>query len=814
MSKVVVTECPDLSVTGTCAFNPAHFLNWWTTNASSIKLLVNALPAYRCDLAGREFTETNAVAENLFEGWLHSKESDADFFTDTLQEYSADTKKLLKMLHSKVFSRDQGAAPEPARILVAGDVQSGKTGAYTELIKALLAVRAEKSFPERYIFLVLGGVHNKLRRQTQERLSAELNEANGELVWLTTKEGDLVAPRALSAIAGEGTASYIAVVKKVTSRLKAAANVFAKLADGNGLAVVIIDDECDQITPDTRTKEKRNSRRMARLLWGEKASSGGWSMPEKFSKNGLVYMGYTATPYSNVFLDEERSMSMYPSTYMHALTPGKGYMGYDHYWPQSDTPGKSRSMDVFRVPDGEIAGRRCGPDSGKFKVSETALEDALLWFLIAACIKRERLGVGKIAVDDRHTSMLVHAHVKVVDHVRMRDAVNTYMHKLTDDWLNGSRVDIEKKLLSVFDKAKGTEDRPASITDESNAEVESLLQKHLTKVLSNLTVVCDNSRSKHRLEYPDDREADTKDTIVEVIAVGGYTLSRGITLRGLVSSYVSRITKVVYDTYLQLCRWFGYRHGYGDLTRLWVTGSVSDTYADIARVDRQFKSAITSAGLDPEGPYGHGQIYLGTVAGALPSSTLDSLIRSTAFKDNTPHGNRLFSPTQGWADTDVDHLLASRRTGKDVADFLKKYNGPDPDRNCIEQLVNFIRENEDLSDCAWDVQKPVYHKDSTARFKRGVDSPPKLLNTADWYIKTPTDREWRAVKDCPLLLVAPALIYPPAQTPDASPRHDWIVAVIFDKRYGPAEAYMNYSIKLREDQQEEFVDEDDKRDRT
>jgi hypothetical protein len=266
------------------------------------------------------------------------------------------------------------------------------------------------------------------------------------------------------------------------------------------------------------------------------------------------------------------------------------------------------------------------------------------------------------------------------------------------------------------------------------------------------------------------------------------------------------MTKVVYDTYLQLCRWFGYRRGYEDLTRLWVAKNVSDTYADIARVDRQFKKAITAAGLDPEGPYGHEQIYLGTVAGALPSSTLDSLIRSTAFKGGepyTPYGNRLFGPSPAWADPVVENLVKHTSCkGAAVADFLEQYKGPDENR--IKQLVNFIRENKDLLGCDWDVKRPVKDKDPVARFERNS----KSVDEADvWYVKTTDDKKWRKAESRPLLVVAPASILPPAGTPNAAPRADWIVAAMFDKSYGPAETYRNDSIKLREDQDEEFESE-------
>ena len=54
------------------------------------------------------------------------------------------------------------------------------------------------------------------------------------------------------------------------------------------------------------------------------------------------------------------------------------------------------------------------------------------------------------------------------------------------------------------------------------------------------------------------------------IVVGGNILSRGLTLEGLVTSFFIR-TSSAYDTLLQMGRWFGYRRGYGDLPRIWMT---------------------------------------------------------------------------------------------------------------------------------------------------------------------------------------------------------------------------------------------------
>jgi hypothetical protein len=806
MANDLITQCPDLS--GSSRFDPAHFDAWYEKRP--IRFVGEAITIYKKDKAGMSCPDESVDAcVRIWTRWLQDTyDSSYDDLLNHPEILTPDTQKMLTVLKSKVFANPPTPAA-PARILVAGDVQSGKTGAYTNLIKALLAVRNRPSFPNRYIFIVLGGVHNKLRKQTQTRLQAEFAplEQDGQLVWLTDGENDLVAPNAKETISGTGSASYIAVVKKVASRLAAASEVLQSMPHGSDFALVIIDDECDQTTPDMQSKPKHNSRRVATLLWGDKTPTGSWTMPDRFAKGGLVYIGYTATPYSTIFLDGLRPRSMYPQTYMHVLTPGDGYMGYDHYWPGKPYP--NTSLDVLEVDKVEIDTRRTGLD--KFRVEGTRLEDALLWFFIAACIKRHRRAMGLIHDDDRHTSMLVNAHVKIADHGNMRQSIDTYVknmrNTLSRPLPGGAENLVCERLLRTWEEAQGTDLHPVTAYDIDSMPFPHILQTYLPDVLENVRIVCDNSKSQERLEYPDDVSQQERDTVVEVIAVGGYTLSRGITLRGLVSSYISRVTKVVYDTYLQLSRWFGYRRGYRDLTRLWVSSEVSRLYAAISSVDRRFKKAILAAGNDPDGPFGHEQIYLGTVGGALPSSTLDSLIRSTAFIANNPYGTRLFGPTPGWDSATVDDLPLSEAVGSDVARFLDQYAGSDTDR--IRSLAHFVRENEALLNIRWDVNIVRPKSRGELRFKRGEKEPPILVDDDLWFVKTPTDKKWLTLNGKPLLVVAPVLVLPPAESSGAAPRSDWIVAVVFDKQYGEADVYRNESQKLRLAQLEEYASGED-----
>ncbi|REN09897.1 hypothetical protein DSI41_20845, partial [Mycobacterium tuberculosis] len=69
-------------------------------------------------------------------------------------------------------------------------------------------------------------------------------------------------------------------------------------------------------------------------------------------------------------------------------------------------------------------------------------------------------------------------------------------------------------------------------------------------------------------------------TGISVIAVGGDKLSRGLTLEGLSVSYYMRVSKM-YDSLLQMGRWFGYRPGYLDLCRIYTSSDLIAWYRHI-----------------------------------------------------------------------------------------------------------------------------------------------------------------------------------------------------------------------------------------
>ena len=129
------------------------------------------------------------------------------------------------------------------------------------------------------------------------------------------------------------------------------------------------------------------------------------------------------------------------------------------------------------------------------------------------------------------------------------------------------------------------------LKDVSWEEVSS----HLSEVLSGLRMVVDNYQSAERLSYP---PGDPQ----TIVVIGGNTLSRGLTLEGLVCSYFVRSANA-YDTLLQMGRWFGYRPGYGDLVRIWMTADLEGWFFDLATVEAEIRQQIAryeAEGLTPE----------------------------------------------------------------------------------------------------------------------------------------------------------------------------------------------------------------------
>src|SRR5690606_27083317 len=177
---------------------------------------------------------------------------------------------------------------------------------------------------------------------------------------------------------------------------------------------------------------------------------------------------------------------------------------------------------------------------------------------------------------DKHMTMLVHTSPNIVPHERTA--------KLISDWLSAHGPDLGKGRGPQYEALqKLVEKETVRVRPTGPFPDELQLRALLKESIDAVQVVVENSASLERLEYS--REART------YIVVGGSVLSRGLTLEGLTVSFFLRTSRQ-YDTLLQMGRWFGYRHGYEDLPRLWTTAKLAKDFRALAAIEEEIREDI------------------------------------------------------------------------------------------------------------------------------------------------------------------------------------------------------------------------------
>ena len=469
----------------------------------------------------------------------------------SLDKTSTDVVSLLADPHSETI-RTRG--------MVLGYVQSGKTANFT----ATIAKAADAGYR---LFIVLSGVHNSLRRQTQLRLDSQLCDLRpADWVQLTDEFGDFGNPvKALPLVAGSQL-RLLAVVKKNVSRLTNLRDWLLDAHEKGGLnkcPVLIIDDEADQASP--------NSARDAEL--DQTAING--LLVDLLGLPRVAYVGYTATPFANVLANPADPQNIYPRDFIYSLPKPAGYFGSEELFgaavaePEESSEDQGHDMIRF-VPDAEAEAYKSSSKSPYSPKVTPSLSDAIRWFLLATAARRFRNGEAK------HSSMLIHTTMRVEPQNTLVPVIRKHVKDLQKELQSGDTSKWQNQWESEVQR------EPAARHNLVAPSFEELLGL-LPDVLTDTKVVADNSASPERLIYAADPAT--------VIAVGGNTLSRGLTLEGLVSSFFLR-TAGAYDSALQMGRWFGYRRGYEDLPRVWTTRKLKDDFQFLAEIESDLRSEI------------------------------------------------------------------------------------------------------------------------------------------------------------------------------------------------------------------------------
>lgn len=469
-------------------------------------------------------------------------------------------------------------SPWSRRGMVVGHVQSGKTANYTGLI----CKAADAGYR---LIVVIAGIHNNLRNQTQARIDegfigrdtgrlAHANKAQRQKiigvgqfdqrefpVSLTNTLRDFNKATATTNTSqiGQYNVPVVLVIKKNSSTLKNLLEWLKEHSVHQGTQMVsqpmlLIDDEADNASINTayaRDEVTRINGQIRELL-------------SLFHRS--CYVGYTATPFANIFIDpdtddETLKQDLFPRHFIIGLDAPSNYFGAQKVFLDA------RERHVRLIDDNEdILPMKHKIDHPVDLLPESLIR-AVRAFVVARAIRNAR---GQQAA---HASMLINAsrftdvqgrlRSRVADVVdRMRDAVAVDGAKGKAALRNPEIAALHSVWETEFAEAEGA-DWPT-------------VQARLHEVLVAARVVEVNaSKRSQPLDYDQGGEHG-----VTVIAVGGFSLSRGLTLEGLTISYFLR-NSMMYDTLMQMGRWFGYRPGYEDLCRIWIPADGVGWYAHI-----------------------------------------------------------------------------------------------------------------------------------------------------------------------------------------------------------------------------------------
>lgn len=503
-----------------------------------------------------------------FYEWMKYKSS---FSEDTLKKLDLNTTKIMTRLG------DPKQSEFSIRGLVLGDVQSGKTGTYSALIN--------KAIDAGYrVIIVLSGLMEALRIQTQERIESAVigfptpSEKKGACIDkeigcgkygknakpisqpMTTRLSDFPTKPHITKLSDDQV--IVCVTKKNKSILENIHQWLVNYANPNdgdkieGEALLLIDDEADNASINVKKNKDDSPTEINRLIRSILAS---------FKKSS--YVGFTATPYANIFINPEVSDNdalqddLFPRDFIEYIEPPTNYIGAKRiFGPKGDQ--RHQIKIITDIESYLPVKHKSDVNLSECELPES-LKTAIRSFVIATAIRNCKGGQDSSV----HRSMLINISRFVKVQRQVKDVVERFFlsHIKTPIEIHAEnpralRVPDIVALKTLFDEmyAPGCE----FSWDE--------IFKILTERISETEIIVYNSKEKASLSF-DDKKPRT------VIVVGGLAVSRGITLSGLSTTYLSRNTKM-YDALLQMGRWFGYRGGYFDLCAIWMSESARKWY--------------------------------------------------------------------------------------------------------------------------------------------------------------------------------------------------------------------------------------------
>ena len=515
--------------------------------------------------------------------------------------------------------------------MVMGNVQSGKTANYTGLIAKVLDAGYK-------LVVVLAGVHNSLRSQTQHRINEELlgydldqiqkfKEQSARIgvrelfqdhriiqtLTNSSNNGDFkksVANQAGIIPSKDGDPTIMVVKKNVSilnNLIEWSTAVIGDL-DNTGRHVVddvpllVIDDECDFASVNTRTVVRDENGLVQEDCDPAKTNQRIREFLCAFRKS--AYIGYTATPFANIFIHHDMrhpkyGEDLFPRNFVISLPQATNYIGPERVFGlyENKVTGEEAQEPVPLLRTVEDH-REHIPDKHKKTLHVPSLPKSLIEaikaFLLAAAVRCRR------QASPAHDSMLVHVTRFTNVQRQVGELIERELRRLVSriQNKNDELADFRKLWFEDFVKTS------RAIENDFHCHLHEWgeIVEHLYRVAKRVSVRLINGEANDVLEY---RRLDSLTKVrrskgeqvpweergEHVIAIGGDKLSRGLTLDGLSVSYYLRASRM-YDTLMQMGRWFGYREGYLDVCRIYTTEELIEWYRHIATASLELRHEL------------------------------------------------------------------------------------------------------------------------------------------------------------------------------------------------------------------------------
>lgn len=507
--------------------------------------------------------------------------------------------------------------------LVVGYVQSGKTANFTGVIA--------KAIDAGYrLVIVMTGTTNILREQTQRRVDMEL--VGRENILRGTDENDLDAAQFIDYLDDEDwiadrfvrhgawpseigrpdihrmtnrrfdyrrlqqgrsaleferrdrtkplwhpdnlftSDARLIIVKKNTTVLNNLVKDLKNTADRlENIPALIIDDESDQASVNTTDPKKWREDKKNRTAINEHLSNLLGLLPR------AQYIGYTATPFANVFVDPTDAEDIFPKDYLISLERPLGYMGAEDFHDLDPNPDVERNFRSSK----EMAHLRLLEDDQD--EDDTELQAALDSFVLTAAVKLYREARGTKPF--KHHTMLVHETMRRAGQRSRAEAIQDLWSRA--GYLSGRS---HRRLRTLFEEDFAPVSEALALDHPMPPAFDDLtrfLGEAARRIAPNgnpvLVVNSDKDIEQEDLDFD-------KRSVWRVL-VGGNKLARGFTVEGLTITYYSR--KVGHaEALMQMGRWFGFRKGYRDLVRLFISRDVRDAFEAACRDEEHFREEL------------------------------------------------------------------------------------------------------------------------------------------------------------------------------------------------------------------------------